>query len=370
MSRKYRLVIVMLACFAVVAGKSSLVFAERATVVGGNNQATSDNKDDDDDHKDRDKDKNKDRKKGNKQNNGQNGQNSQNNQGSNSNSSAGGNTSSSKSGNSNTSNNSSSSSNSNTTQQFQQMIQRNKDLKLNNQNGQGQNNSGQGGSVKIMGPNQGGPGFKLPNQQADDAKDGKRELANKKIGAWHGDHWEGTRKVDNWAMVFGNKQKPFSAQWYHDHPQAWKYESKKSNVWVVASVPGVYSWLGWGNVPPQFGVSYGPADRFDPTIYGDWYPLGVYSLMTGPDDVGTRVVQLAVDRHGHLTGNYFDMIANANHNISGDIDRDTQRAEWWLNRNPAVHFHARIYRLLQPFGTITVELPGGEQRWQFVRLED
>lgn len=366
MSRNYRLGVLLLSCFVAVAWATSHVFAERATVSGGNNQATSDKKDDDDDdHKDRDKDKNKNRNKNKNQNNNQSdqNQNSQNNQGGNSNSS--------KNGNSSSSNNANSSSSSNTTQQFQQMIQRNKDVnKLNNQNGQLQNNAGQSGSVKIMGPNQAGTALKLPNQQPADQKDGQRELANKKIGAWRGDRWEGTRKVDNWALVFGNKQKPFSAQWYHDHPQAWKYESKKSNVWVVASVPGVYSWLGWGSVPPQYGVNYGPVDRFDPTIYGDWYPLGVFSLMTGPDDVGTRVVQLAVDRHGHLTGNYFDMIANANHNISGDIDRQTQRAEWWLNRNPAVHFHARIYRLLQPYGTITVELPGGEQRWQFVRLED
>lgn len=357
MSRNYRLGVVMLSCCVAVAWATSNIFAERVTASGGNNQATSDKKDDDDDHKDRDKDKNKSRdRKNNNQNSNQNGQNqnSQNNQGGNSNSS-----------------NKGSSSGSNATQQFQQMIQRNKDVnKLNNQNSQSQNSPGQGGAAKIMGPGQAGPGFKLPNQQPDDLKDGKRELANKKIGTWHGDRWEGTRKIDNWAVVFGNKQKPFSAQWYHDHPQAWKYESKKSNVWVVASVPGVYSWLGWGNVPPQFGMNYGPVEHFDPAIYGDWYPLGVYSLMTGPDDVGSRVVQLAVDRHGHLTGNYFDMIANANHNISGDIDRSTQRAEWWLNRNPAVHFNARIYRLLQPFGTINVELPGGEQRWQFVRLED
>ena len=91
----------------------------------------------------------------------------------------------------------------------------------------------------------------------------------------------------------------------------------KSNVWVVATVPGVYSWLGWGNVPQQYQVGYNNGPRFDPSLYGDWYPLGVYSLMTGPDDVGTRVLQLAVDRRGRINGNYFDMITDSDHSVSG-----------------------------------------------------
>ena len=92
--------------------------------------------------------------------------------------------------------------------------------------------------------------------------------------------------------------------------------------------------------------------------------------MTGPDDVGTRVVQLAVDRHGHIAGNYFDMITDSDHSVSGEVDPQSQRAEWSLNRNQYVRFRASIIRLLQPYGTVTVRLPGGEQRWQFVRLEN
>jgi hypothetical protein len=29
-----------------------------------------------------------------------------------------------------------------------------------------------------------------------------------------------------------------------------------------------------------------------------------------------------------------------------------------------------MFRLLQPEGSISVQLPGGTQRWQFVRLEN
>jgi hypothetical protein len=193
---------------------------------------------------------------------------------------------------------------------------------------------------------------------------------NHNHGSWHGDKWQGSRKIDNWVQTFGGGKKPFSAQWYHDHPKAWKYDNNKTNIWVVGSVPGVYQWLNWGNVPPQYNVGHNHQQHFDPSHYGEWYPLGVYSLMAGPGDIGTRIVQLAIDHHGHLAGNYYDMISDSNYSISGDVKRQSERVYFSLNKNKHIGFRAHISQLLQPYGTITVQLPGGEQQWQFVRLED
>jgi hypothetical protein len=257
--------------------------------------------------------------------------------------------------------------------QFQPLIQGGKNQNDKDQkDSKGQNIQGQGGRFF----NPGGQGFpsNSPKQQViiGPGGAGNAEPANRKLGRWQGGRWEGTRKADNWAKVFGNNHQLFSSQWYKDHPQAWKYNNNKANVWVVATVPGVYSWLGWGSVPQQYRVEFGRVEQqFDHSHYGDWYPLGVYSLMSGEDDLGSRIIQLAVDRHGHIAGNYFDMIANSDHGISGDISRQSQRAEFWLNRNPNVRFRTSIFQLLQqPYGSITVRLPGGEQRWQFVRLEN
>ena len=191
-----------------------------------------------------------------------------------------------------------------------------------------------------------------------------------KVGVWQGDRWQGSRNIDKWSQAFGNGQKPFSSQWYQNHPKAWKYDNNKANVWVTSSLPGVYGWLGWGNVPPQYNVGQGNVPQFDHTHYGDWYPLGVFSLMSGQGDPGTRVVQLVIDRHGHIAGNYYDMITDTNSSISGEVRRQSQRAEWTLNKNNFVRFRASINRLLQPYGYLTVQLPGGEQEWQFVRLEN
>lgn len=356
MSKTYRLGVVLLAAAAVVSIASSRsAYCQQFKISGSSNQSDKDKKKDKDkeDDKDRKKDKDKDR-----DNNNQSNQNGQNNQG--------------QGGNSNDAKKTSSS-------QFQQLMKQGQGQ---NNQGQGQNLQGQGNQNKFGGNNNkiGIPGQQFQQSQQnqkfkdfkfDDDDDHGHDHKKMAFGSWRGDKWEGSNKVGNWAQAFGYKKTSlFGPKWYQDHPQAWKYDNNKANIWVTATVPGIYSWLGWGTMPPQYRAYYANAPMFDASQYGDWYPLGVFSLMSNSDDMGTRIVQLAVDRHGHLAGTYFDMITDAEHSIVGEINRQTQRAEWSLRKNPDVTFRASIYRLLQPYGYVTVQLPGGDQRWQFVRLEN
>lgn len=191
-----------------------------------------------------------------------------------------------------------------------------------------------------------------------------------KFGGWQGDRWSGSRDIQTWSRVFAGGKQPFSQDWYREHPKAWKHDNDRANIWINATLPSVYSWLGWGNAPPQQGVTIVNPRSVEARHYGQWYPLGVFSLMSGPGDMGTRIVQLAVDRHGHIKGNYYDIITDANYSVSGDIRRQSQRVYWWLNKNDYIRFKVSLARLMQPYGYITVELPGGEQDWQFVRLEN
>ncbi|MGD9637015.1 MAG: hypothetical protein AB7G28_03115 [Pirellulales bacterium] len=242
--------------------------------------------------------------------------------------------------------------------------------------GQNNNNGGQGGQQNN--PSQ----FRRPNQQGNFPNNGQFNNGPQgnqngfNIGVWNGGKWQGPRDAKQWTQAFGGNQQPFSSQWYKDHPKAWKYDNGNDNnnvnVWVGGTLPGLYSWLGWGNVPQQYRVYYSQnsSSQFNPNHYGQWYPLGVFSLMAGPGDPGTRMVQLAVDQHGHIAGNYYDMITNSNYSLTGDIRQQSQRASWSLNKNQFVRFRAPVYQLLQPYGSLTVSLPGGDQQWQFVRLEN
>jgi hypothetical protein len=243
----------------------------------------------------------------------------------------------------------------------------------------GQSGQGQPGSSRSRNSNkqnqfQGNPQFQnqqFQNQQFQGNQNGKQSF---NIGQWNGNKWQGTRDAQKWTQAFGGNQQPFSSQWYKDHPKAWKYDggnSNRSNIWIGGSLPGAYAFLGWGNVPQQYRVYYGNnVQQFDRSHYGEWYPLGVFSLMAGPGDPGTRMVQLAVDQHGHIAGNYYDMITNSNYSLSGDIRQQSQRVSFALNKNQFVRFRVPLYQLLQPYGMLTVQLPGGDQQWQFVRLEN
>jgi hypothetical protein len=378
------LVVLLSTALVVTMSNSQSAFGQRIKIGGGSNQSDKDkdndrkerkDKDSDDDNKDQQDTKNRS-----DQGNSGNQKNAVGNNGSNRNNS--------NNGNNRNQNNSNDNPNKTGNSQFQPFIQggRNqsdkdkqddKDRQIdqfrNRANNQGQNNQGQGGTNKIFVPGQQGfPGQGSNQQVIIGPGAGRAEPANRQTGRWQGDKWEGSRKMDNWSRVFGHNKKPFTSEWYDEHPRAWKYNNNnnKSNVWVVATVPGVYSWLNWGNAPQQYRTEYNNGPRFDPSIYGEWYPLGVYSMMTGPDDVGTRILQLAVDRRGRINGNYYDMITDSDNSVSGDVQQQTQRAEWFINQNPNVRFRSSILRLVQPEGSITVQLPGGEQRWQFVRLEN
>lgn len=351
MSKTYRLGVVLLAGVVLCSiANSRPAYCQQFKINAGSNQSDKDKKKDkDDDNKDRKKGKDRD-------NSDQNSQSNQNGQG-----------------------NNPGKSEKSDTSQFKQLI---KGQQGQGQNNQGPNFQGQGNQNKFGGNNNkiGIPGQQFPQSQQnqkfkdfkfDDDDDHGHDQKKMAFGSWRGDKWEGSNKVGNWAQAFGYKKTSlFGPKWYQDHPQAWKYDNNKANVWVAASVPGVYSWLGWGTMPPQYQAYYANAPMFDASPYGDWYPLGVFSLMSNSDDMGTRIVQLAVDRRGRLAGTYFDMITDAEHSIVGEINRQTQRAEWSLRKNPDVTFRASIYRLLQPYGYVTVQLPGGDQRWQFVRLEN
>jgi hypothetical protein len=257
-----------------------------------------------------------------------------------------------------------------TNEQVQQFLQR-RQSGQNNQNNQGQSGNQQfrnrqGGQFQDGqfqdGQFQQRGGFQQFQQfrPQDDRQSGLR------FGGWQGNQWQGSRDVEKWAHVFRGGQKPFSDEWHKTHPKAWRHEHDHDDFWVAATLPGVYGWLNWGNAPVQPGVRVVTPDY---SRYHDFYPLGVFSLMSGPGDMGTRIVQLAIDRHGHIAGNYYDLITDTNSSVAGDVRRDSQRVSWSLNKNKSIRFRASLNRLMQPYGTMVVQMPGGEQDWQFVRLE-
>jgi hypothetical protein len=241
-------------------------------------------------------------------------------------------------------------------QQFQQQFQNRRS------NGQGQFQSSQ----------------KSSGQYSQSFQQNGLQFGNGQLGNWQSRNWQGSRNVKQWSQTYGSGTQPFSKKWYDNHPKAWHYDHNHwdDHVWVVATTDGVAAWLGWAQ-PRGTRVVYGyqpsgvsSQQIYDPTYFGEWYPLGVYSLVTGPYDSGTRMMQLSVDRHGNVAGSYYDMITDTSHNVSGRVYQKSQHVYWTLSSNQNLKFRSSLGELTQPQGTVVAKLPGGDQVWQLVRLEN
>jgi hypothetical protein len=193
----------------------------------------------------------------------------------------------------------------------------------------------------------------------------------------HNDH----KDVKNFVVKFGGPE-PFSNKWYKDHPKAWHYDHHDHNDgWKIATAAGLVGFLGWEAYHPR-----GPVVIYQPVPYdtlfvsrpgviidpsrGEWMPLGHYTLMLGPGDDSTRMLDLAVDRFGHLRGSYYDMVSGVAHNVAGVVDPRSQYAQWSLESNRDLTFYTPMGEMMQPQGLVYVQLPSGErQQWQLVRME-
>ena len=60
----------------------------------------------------------------------------------------------------------------------------------------------------------------------------------------------------------------------------------------------------------------------------EWLPLGVFGLYQGDSQDSDIVLQLAMNKHGMLSGTYYNLAANTERPVSGMVDQKTQRAAW------------------------------------------
>jgi hypothetical protein len=191
--------------------------------------------------------------------------------------------------------------------------------------------------------------------------------------------------LERWVIGFNGGPRPFSNDWYRHHPHAWHHHHHDDDYWTFATAASVLGWLGWQNHPHHhhttivydpvpvepYIVDGQPGVVVDSGTPGEWLALGSYTLLTGADDPGTRILQLSVDKHGHVRGSYFDMITNTTQNVYGVINQSTQQVRWTLETNRQLTFVATLDQLTQPQGVVNVKLPGGQiQQWDLVRMED
>lgn len=199
----------------------------------------------------------------------------------------------------------------------------------------------------------------------------------------------------HWA---GNE--PFTAAWYADHPNAWRYSHPHADAFAVATWDSVYRWLGLAATP----VYYTPAPTTATVIVegqvpqsseneeqvtseesvnnqpmaerlvatgqqpvaedSEWLPLGVFSLRPSAMPEANQLVQLAVNREGIVRGSYVDLVTDQAFNAVGSVDRDSQRVAWTVESKKAATFETSVASLTQPQAALTLRFPDGHvQNW-------
>lgn len=111
----------------------------------------------------------------------------------------------------------------------------------------------------------------------------------------------------------------------------------------------------------------------DATIAKDdqWRPLGVFALARSEESNPSTFMSLAIDKTGLLRGTYYDAVSDSTMNITGKVDKKSQRAAWTIGDKKTPVYEAGISNLTQQQTTILVHREGGKvEQMLLVRVDD
>jgi len=101
-----------------------------------------------------------------------------------------------------------------------------------------------------------------------------------------------------------------------------------------------------------------------------WRPLGVFALARAEETNPSTFMSLAIDKDGLLRGSYYDAVSDTTINITGKVDKKTQRAAWTLGDKKTPVYEAGLANLTQQQTTILVHRDGGKvEQMLLVRVQ-
>lgn len=104
----------------------------------------------------------------------------------------------------------------------------------------------------------------------------------------------------------------------------------------------------------------------------DWQPLGTFSMAVRQDEVDPdRVVQLAVNKQGVVSGTVFNRKSGNLYNVQGRIDPATQRVAFTIGNDRNTVFETGLYNLTQDQTPILVHFSARQQEtYMLARLPE
>lgn len=189
---------------------------------------------------------------------------------------------------------------------------------------------------------------------------------------------------------FAADNKPFTADWYRDHPNAWRAMHPHADAWAVASYASAAAWLGLAADPVAYvyPASYATtevvpsneeqvesagdlvnAGDLEPNVdSGVWMQLGVYELLPPQRSKAQQMVQMSINKDGAIQGAYYDVVSDTTQPLYGSIDKSNQRAAWTVGSGDGVTFETTLDNLTQNQGAVILHFRNGEsQQWTLLR---
>ena len=103
----------------------------------------------------------------------------------------------------------------------------------------------------------------------------------------------------------------------------------------------------------------------------EWLPLGTFAVSSDEKDLEpSRVMQLAVNRDGIVSGTLYNLSTDQADSIQGQVDKDTQRVAFRVGESEDVIVESGLYNLTQEEAPVLVHF--GLDRvedWLLIRLE-
>jgi len=107
-----------------------------------------------------------------------------------------------------------------------------------------------------------------------------------------------------------------------------------------------------------------------------WRSLGVFALARAEETNPSTFMSLAIDKDGLIRGTYYDAVSDTNTNITGKVDKKTQRAAWTIGDKKTPIYETGLQNLTQKQTTILVHRDDGKggngkvEQMLLVRVQD
>jgi hypothetical protein len=99
--------------------------------------------------------------------------------------------------------------------------------------------------------------------------------------------------------------------------------------------------------------------------------LGVFGLVQGEETTANQIIQLALNKNGIISGEYYNAATDATEKLSGAVDKNTQRAAWTVGDRKTTVYEVGIANLTKDETTMLIHYGKDKtQQWTLVRLPE